>query len=162
MFRGRKAAIAFMKENSYSNADIEKLTKSKKRKPQSSVKDEQEPEVSTEEADTSSEQSKVSSDETKITKKRGRKVDPSSWLVDGEVYPSGWKYRMVKNGPNRKDVARILTETGEVIRGNIAALAYMEKNNYSDEDKAKLKSFIRKSKTEVSTVQAEISTAEQM
>ena len=50
VFRGRKAAIAFMKENSYSNADIEKLTKSKKRKPQFSVKDEQEPEVSTEEA----------------------------------------------------------------------------------------------------------------
>ena len=56
---------------------------------------------------------------------------------------------MCKNGPNRKDVARILTETGEVIRGNTAALAYMEKNNYPEGDKEKLKSFIRKSKTEV-------------
>ena len=156
VFKGTKAAIAFMKDNGYSIEDIEKLTMAMKGKPQYSVVDQQVPEVSTMEADTSSVQSEVSPDETKITKKKGRKIDPSSWLVDEEVYPSGWKYRMCKNGPNRKDVARILTETGEVIRGNTAALAYMEKNNYPEGDKEKLKSFLRKSKTEVTTVQAEI------
>ena len=32
-------------------------------------------------------------------KKEG-KVDLSSWLVDEEVYPEGWKYRTVSNGSN--------------------------------------------------------------
>ena len=94
--------------------------------------------------------SEVSSEQSEI-KKKERKLD-SSWLIDEEIYPSGWKYRMGKNGVNKPEIARIVTHTGEFIRGNMAALTYMEKNNYSDEDKEKLKTHIQKCKAEKKTL----------
>ena len=71
---------------------------------------------------------------------------PRTWLEDEEVCPAGWKFKMCKEGLNRPERPNFLTDTGDLLRGKRAAFEYMEKNNYPEEDKEKLKKAFQKNK----------------
>ena len=63
--------------------------------------------------------------------------DYESWKIDEHVYPTGWKYKdVVING--RKMYERIVSHNGVVFKGKRAALAFMIKNNFTNEDQEKL------------------------
>ena len=69
-----------------------------------------------------------------------------TWLEDEEVCPAGWKFKMCKDGPNRPERPTFLTDTGDLLRGKSATFEYMEKNNYPEEEKEKLKKAFQKIK----------------
>ena len=63
--------------------------------------------------------------------------DDESWKIDEHVYPTGWKYKdVVING--RKMYERIVSHNGVVFKGKRAALAFMIKNSFTNEDQEKL------------------------
>ena len=60
-----------------------------------------------------------------------------SWKFDEEVYPRGWRFKDVKRN-GIKIYQTIVSHDGVTFKGKREALAYIIKNNYSDEDKEKL------------------------
>ena len=66
-----------------------------------------------------------------------------TWNIDENIYPTGWTYKNVlRDGV--KMYERIASQDGFVFRGKRAALAFMIKNDYRNEDQEKLRNSLQK------------------
>ena len=62
-----------------------------------------------------------------------------NWIDDPETYPSGWKYIQIPIFSSSRNMVKIKTSTGETFKGKRAALEFMIKNKYSQEDVEKVR-----------------------
>ena len=62
----------------------------------------------------------------------------ANWIDDPETYPSGWKYIQIPIFSSSRNMVKIKTSTGETFKGKRAALEFMIKNKYSQEDVEKV------------------------
>ena len=77
------------------------------------------------------------------TKTRRKVIIDASWNIDDNIYPTGWSYKdVLRNGV--KMYERIVSKDGFVFRGKRAALAFMIKNNFRNEDQEKLRNSLQK------------------